>query len=281
MIIITSGNYTTNPPIFYPINLFLQVNLTFLAFSDEYCNNLLMNYFIKTKNYKDAAKVAAIQMLQEDFSNEITKNLALYSCLKYLQEPIPWNAETKEEVEKTEDNDDEDEEVKVRVKFLRNPYFDGHFDLKSPNELIGKTLMTIGRLNENSISQSYYLVGLGLCKESEGARRFLEKVQHGEVKVSKDSVDMFKKYIVSGDLSAADINTADVSEDIQNLLSLANQVTSSATDVNLLLDTDKKLKDVVKKFEAQEIEKQKKVRKKFLVCIYYLGTFFARGFCPC
>lgn len=255
--------------------------MTFLAFSDEYCNNLLMNYFIKTKNYKDAAKVAAIQMLQEDFSNEITKSLALYSCLKYLQEPTPWNAETKEEVEKTEENDDEDEEVKVRVKFLRNPYFDGHFDLKSPNELIGKTLMTIGRLNEDSISQSYYLVGLGLCKESEGARRFLKKVQHGEVKVSKDSVDMFKKYIVSGDLSAADINTADVSEDIQNLLSLANQVTSSATDVNLLLDTDKKLKDVVKKFEAQEIEKQKKVRKKFLVCIYYLGTFFARGFCPC
>lgn len=244
-----------------------------------------MDYFIKTSNYRDAAKVAAIQMLQEDFSNEITKHLALYSCLKYLQEPIPWNAEVKQEVESTEENDDEDEEVKVRVKFLRNPYFDGHFDLKSPTELMGKTLMTIGRLNQDSVSQSYYLVGLGLSKNSEEARQFLEKVESGKIEVSKDAVNMFKKYIIAGDVNAfASAETTEtnadtpppegeastgapvgISEDIQALLSLADRVTSSAIDENLMEVTEKKLKDVVKSFEAQEIEKQKQVSNSFSI----------------
>lgn len=37
-----------------------------------------------------AAKVSALQMLQEDWSHPITAHLALYSCHMYLKNPEPW-----------------------------------------------------------------------------------------------------------------------------------------------------------------------------------------------
>jgi hypothetical protein len=45
-----------------------------------------------------AAKVSALQMLQEDWSHPITSHLALYSCHMYLKNPGPWEdtAETEE-----------------------------------------------------------------------------------------------------------------------------------------------------------------------------------------
>lgn len=251
----------------------LDDRLNYGIFPDEYCNNLLMNYFIKSNNNRDAAKIAAIQMLQEDFSNEITKYLSLYSCLKYLQSPTIWNPEPEQvaEVEETTSNDDdEDEDKRVRVKYLRNPYFDGHFDLKSPNDLIGKTFMTIGRLSQNDFNQSFYLVGLGLMKNTEGAKQFLGNVESGKIKVSKDSVELFKKYIAANELGlpteskptkteedAPSDTPANVSEEILALINLADHVATSGTDLNLLEVTETKLKDVVQKFEAEEIEKQK------------------------
>ncbi|KAL1459227.1 hypothetical protein WDU94_011233 [Cyamophila willieti] len=259
----------------------LDDRLNYGIFPDEYCNNLLMNYFIKANNYRDAAKIAAIQMLQEDFSNEITKHFALYSCLKYLESPVQWNVEeAKEETEEEEEDDDEEEIVKVRVKFLRNPYFDGHFNLNTPNDLIGKTLITIGRTNPNDVlSQSYYLVGLGLAKNTHEAKQFLENVQNDKIKVTKDSLEMFKKFIISEDVSQTASHAeptasegenaeaapnpseskANVSGEIEAILSLAEALQSKGTEENLLQETEKNLKDTVQKFETQEIEKQKQL----------------------
>ncbi|XP_026688361.1 28S ribosomal protein S27, mitochondrial-like [Diaphorina citri] len=180
----------------------LDDRLNYGVFPDEYCNNLLINHFIKTNNYRDASKIASLQMLQEDFSNEITKYFSLYSCLKYLQAPTPWNTRT-EEKSTTEANDDDEDEVKVRVQYLRNPYFDGHFDLKTANELIGKTLITIGRLSpEDVLHQSYYLIGLGLTKDAKEAEQFLKNVESGKVKVALEGLELFKKYLTSADVGA-------------------------------------------------------------------------------
>jgi hypothetical protein len=51
-----------------------------------------------------AAKVSALQMLQEDWSHPITSNLALYSCHMYLKNPGPWEDPTVTE----EPGDDEE-----------------------------------------------------------------------------------------------------------------------------------------------------------------------------
>uniref|UniRef100_A0A8D8VE61 28S ribosomal protein S27, mitochondrial n=1 Tax=Cacopsylla melanoneura TaxID=428564 RepID=A0A8D8VE61_9HEMI len=255
----------------------LDDRLNYGIFPDEYCNNLLMNYFIKTNNFRDAAKIAAIQMLQEDFSNEITKHFALYSCLKYLESPVQWIVEeAREEVEQEED---EEEIVKIRVQYLRNPYFDGHFDLTTANDLIGKTLMTIGRSDPDDVlHQSYYLVGLGLTKNTQESKQFLVNVQNDKIKVTRDALEMFKKFIITEDVSQTTSNPvepaasegenseaapnpaelkANVSEEIQAIMGLAEGLTSKGTEGNLLQVTENNLKNTVQKFEAQEIEKQK------------------------
>ncbi|KAI5702987.1 hypothetical protein M8J76_012074 [Diaphorina citri] len=259
----------------------LDDRLNYGVFPDEYCNNLLINHFIKSNNYRDASKIASLQMLQEDFSNEITKYFSLYSCLKYLQAPTPWNTRT-EEKSTTEANDDDEDEVKVRVQYLRNPYFDGHFDLKTANELIGKTLITIGRLSpEDVLHQSYYLIGLGLTKDAKEAEQFLKNVESGKVKVALEGLELFKKYLTSADVGAPPSssnestpegekvdaapanNQAIIGEEFQVVLDLAEKVKGSGVNVNLLEITENKVKEVVLQFEAQEIEKQKQKYKEW------------------
>lgn len=79
-------------------------------------------------------------MLQEEFDHPITSNMALYSCYAYLRkpQPDPWDPQPKPKpVEPAE-------VVKVRVDYLREPFFDDHFDLVKPEHLIGKTLVGFG-----------------------------------------------------------------------------------------------------------------------------------------
>ncbi|XP_049771239.1 uncharacterized protein LOC126141709 [Schistocerca cancellata] len=138
----------------------LNDRINYGIFPDYYCSCLLMDTFLKSGNYAAAAKVAAMEMLQEDWSNPLTTHLALYSCHMYLKDPgpEPW----KEEV--VEENDTE-EEVKVRVKYVRNPYFDDHFDLCDPQLLLGKTFATIGIALSDSVGYTYQLVGWALYKK--------------------------------------------------------------------------------------------------------------------
>lgn len=139
----------------------LNDRINYGIFPDYYCSCLLMDTFIKAGNYTAAAKVAAMEMLQEDWSNPLTTHLALYSCHMYLKNPgpEPW----KEEEKVVED--DSEEEVKVRVKYLRNPYFDDHFDLRDPQLLLGKTFATLGIALADSVGYTYQLVGWALYKK--------------------------------------------------------------------------------------------------------------------
>ena len=80
-------------------------------------------------------------MLQEEFDHPITSPLAVYSCYAWLKkpQPEPWEPQPKPKpVEPAE-------VVKVRVAYIREPYFDDHFDLTKPEHLIGKTLVGFGK----------------------------------------------------------------------------------------------------------------------------------------
>ncbi|KAK9509778.1 hypothetical protein O3M35_007015 [Rhynocoris fuscipes] len=128
----------------------LNDRLNYGIFPDDYCTILLMDHFIKENNFTKAAKIATLQMLQEDFNNPIIKFLSLYSCHKYLLEPGTWEKEEQAK-EDTKNNEDDEEEIRVRVGFIRNPYFDDHFDLTEPYSLIEKNLLAVteGKVNES------------------------------------------------------------------------------------------------------------------------------------
>ncbi|XP_022168657.1 28S ribosomal protein S27, mitochondrial [Myzus persicae] len=138
----------------------LKDRLNYGIFPDYYLCNLLMDRFIKDNDVRSAAVIASNQMLQEELENDITKAMGLYSCLKYITSPTEWE-EAKIETDETNNDDDDEVDRRVRVDFLRNPYFDDHFDLADGDYLVGKTMLAISRKIDNTIlSNSFKTLGL-------------------------------------------------------------------------------------------------------------------------
>lgn len=152
----------------------LPNRLDYGIFPDTHTFNILMDYFIKRGNNRDAVKIAIEMMLQENTGNDISKVLALYCCHAYLSEPKPepWDPYPKIPAE----DEDDDEEIFVRVPKIPNPFFDDHFDLNEPHHLIGKTLMIFCDGVDDLLHRSYYLVGCGLYQKWNKSVEFLENI---------------------------------------------------------------------------------------------------------
>lgn len=147
----------------------LNDRLNYGIFPDHFDYNMLMDHFIKRQDYASAAKVASLVMLQEDADHPITNTLCLYSCHKYLENPDNWK-KLEPPVE-----DISKEEVKIRVKYLRNPYFDDHFDLTDPRDLVGKTLNFQGKHRADIIGRTCQLRGLILYKKYDDVLNLIKK----------------------------------------------------------------------------------------------------------
>ncbi|CAK9800944.1 28S ribosomal protein S27, mitochondrial [Anthophora quadrimaculata] len=174
----------------------LHNRLDFGIFPDHLCYNILMDTYIKRKDYANAAKVAVLPMLQEDYMNPITNALSVYACHMYLQNPDTWQ-------KPLEPEDDHKEEIKIRVRFLRNPYFDDHFDLTDPYDLVGKTLVFQGRAMDDTLGRTCQLRGLILYKKYQDASKLISQwlnVVKGDViydetfnLIEKDNENMYKE----------------------------------------------------------------------------------------
>lgn len=167
----------------------LNDRLNYGVFPDHFCYNLLMDDFVKKRDYASAAKIASLAMLQEDTDHPITNALSIYACHKYLENPDDWK--------KPEVQEDTSEEVKVRVSYLKNPFFDDHFDLADPRDLVGKTLSFQGAHRADALGRTCQLRGLILYKKydqvleltKEWLERIKEKIVYEEVfeLISKDN----------------------------------------------------------------------------------------------
>ncbi|XP_069681686.1 small ribosomal subunit protein mS27 isoform X2 [Periplaneta americana] len=224
----------------------LDDRLNYGVFPDDYCSGLLMDTFLKQHNYTGAAKVGVLHMLQEDWSHCITSHLALYSCHMYLRNPesTPW-----EDPSKTEEVEDDGEEIKVRVKYLRNPYFDDHFDLKEPKLLVGKTLASLGTVFPDSIGRTYELVGWGLYRKWDKAKAVL---QGQGPAIFRDGLEMFK----------ASLEECEIREE---LLPLLTQLESAGQVIgdDLHEAVVSKVRSEVSKQESEAIAAQCKLYKEW------------------
>lgn len=174
----------------------LHNRLKYGIFPDYVCYNMLMDEYIKKKDYASAAKIAVLPMLQEDTDDLITNALSVYACHKYLENPDVWQ-------KPPEPVDDIKEEIKIRVRYLRNPFFDDHFDLTDPFDLVGKTLAFQGRFMNNALGRTCQLRGLILYKKFQDASNSIkqwlneieEDVIYSEVfdLIEKDKKKVFKE----------------------------------------------------------------------------------------
>lgn len=171
----------------------LNDRVNYGIFHDYYTANLMMDRFLNAKNYRDAAKVATLMMLQDDFDHPIARQLALYSCHMYLlnPQPEPWEPVQ----EKVEENDDE-EEVIVRVRYIVQPYFDDHFDLRDHKHLIGKTLVGLAKDGKDAVGLTSQIIGWTLFEKWDKLSNLLNSIKGDpDARLMKDGVEMAKKLL--------------------------------------------------------------------------------------
>ncbi|XP_026810749.1 28S ribosomal protein S27, mitochondrial [Rhopalosiphum maidis] len=225
----------------------LKDRLNYGIFPDYYLCNFLMDRFIKDNDIRNAAVVISNQMLQEELDNDITKAMGLYSCLKYITNPIEWE-EAKIETKETNNDDDDEEDRRVRVDFLRNPYFDDHFDLADGDHLVGKTMLAISSKIDNAIlGNSFKTLGLAYYNRWNDLSNQLEKL-NGSIYL--ETVDLA--------ITAIDRRAPENAEKLKDALKRLQIENKSLTE-----ETKKFVNEAVTKNEETEIQNQKMIYKKW------------------
>lgn len=227
----------------------LRDRLNYGIFPDHYLSNLLMDGFLKANDFRNAAVIASNQMLQEDVDNDIGRAMGLYSCLKYVQNPTPWE-DVDEEVSEKAQEDEEEEDARVRVDFIRNPYFDDHFDLTDGDHLVGKTMLAIGRkTDDTALSNSFRALGLAYYNRWNELDSYVKNL---EGSVCSETAELA--------VAAIDKRAPENAEKLKDALSKLKTENISLTE-----KTKNALIDTVDKNEEKEIQLQKSVRMSQLV----------------
>jgi len=171
----------------------LNDRLNYGIFPDHYTSSLLMDTFLARKNFRDAAKMASFLMLDEDFGPPTTKLFALLSCLKHIEGGVPdsWDTDTAVEIVKEPGKKEKKpEEERVRVRRLRNVFFDDHFDLTNPQYIVGKTLAYLSfHLKEDEVlRRSIELLGWAMYDKWDKVDNALKNITSQKQTVASDVV---------------------------------------------------------------------------------------------
>lgn len=227
----------------------LYDRLNYGIFPDYLSYNILMDTYIKKKDYATAVKIAVLPMLQEEAENPITNALSIYCCYKYLETPDIWKKLPEPKV------DDSKEEIKVRVAYLRNPYFDDHFDLTEPRHLVGKTLAFQGKAMDNALGRTCHLRGLILYEKYEDALKLLKQWQT-EV---KDDV-VYKEIFNLIENDNAHIPKEEIPNELESLMSELNILKEKKLCEDNLMETlENNVKSAVN--EHAEIDMTEQLKK--------------------
>ncbi|KAI4485588.1 hypothetical protein M0802_012710 [Mischocyttarus mexicanus] len=226
----------------------LNDRLNYGIFPDHYCYNILMNKFIKDKNFVSAAKVAGLLMLQEDSAHPLCNILSIYSCHKYLENSSDWKIP---EVKV----DDTKEEIKIRVPYIRNPYFDDHFDLVDPLKIVGKTLVFQGKQMDNSLGRTCQLRGMILYQKYTKAKQLINKwlINIKEDIVHEEIFDLIKQ-------DNANIPEDQVTEEFKDLLIVIDTLkNNNLHKENLIERIENEIKFAVDQCTETDINEQNKI----------------------
>lgn len=235
----------------------LKDPLNFGLFLDFYTANILLDKLITSENYELGANVASLIMLQEDYSNEITNTLCQYACYKYLSE----HKVSSEEQPPQEEKNKKIEEIKIRVKFLRNPYFDDHFDITDLQLLSGKTLAWISRSSNDNINSNLQLIGWLFYKKYDEMLSLCEKlVATKAFKVYTELIDFIKR------------ESEHAEENTKKYFAKTIEILSKTPLADIKLEESIKIciENAINKIQNKDILDQKEVTYYYHIIIHYL-----------
>ncbi|XP_034937151.1 uncharacterized protein [Chelonus insularis] len=232
----------------------LDDRLNYGIFPDHLCYNLMMDKFIKAQDYVSAAKVATFLMLQEDNDHPICNALAVYSCYKFLENPDAWV------LPPPEPEIPDDEKTKIRVFYLRNPFFDDHFDLREPKHLVGKTLVFFGKYYKDTpLGRTCMLRGFILHEKYDEAVKLIDHWIQNSTKevIFKDTLPLINKELDAIPEEKINDNVKVLQEKIKELEKC------SLKDGSIMEEIEMKIKEAVETRTAKDIEHQLSIYKQW------------------
>uniref|UniRef100_A0AC34RK71 Uncharacterized protein n=1 Tax=Panagrolaimus sp. JU765 TaxID=591449 RepID=A0AC34RK71_9BILA len=178
----------------------LNDSINYGVFPNYHASALILDYLLKEKDYPGAAKVASVVVQQEMFDNSLLNHLCLYSLFKFAELPIEQQIfdDVIQKRPQVDEDVNEDDIKTMKFPYLKNYYFDGHFDLIETDALVGKSLEWLFReikakstnLDEDFGKNVEILVNLYNGKMDE-----LEKVLGKTKKISKSVVELLKSRV--------------------------------------------------------------------------------------
>lgn len=179
----------------------LNDRINYGIFLDYYTANILMDTFWKEKDFTSGAQVASQLMLQEEFGHPLSTQLSLLHCWNFLLNPGEWPIPSPPE--------EPEEEIKIRVKYIVNPFDDDHFDLKDPQKIVGKTLALLTNKKEDSLSRSFNLLGWVLYNKKDKAEKVLSECKSKRISLFKEIINFFP-VDMKLDLGELDFQSVDI-----------------------------------------------------------------------
>ncbi|GMT28686.1 hypothetical protein PFISCL1PPCAC_19983, partial [Pristionchus fissidentatus] len=111
------------------------------VFANDHSACLILDHLIEKKDWKDAVRVCGWMMQQEEYGSELLNCLCLYSCLRWMGDPI----ESRIDLTKEEEEINEDDILTLKMAFLKNEWNDNHLDLVHLPPLVAKTVNWLTR----------------------------------------------------------------------------------------------------------------------------------------
>ncbi|KAF7636540.1 hypothetical protein Mgra_00004128 [Meloidogyne graminicola] len=158
-------------------------------FPNEHCCCLYLNYFLNLNDLQSAARLAVYVMHQEMFSQPLLNFLSVQALLQFIEKDpntfpnfeervFPSRAATIEE----EINFNEENVSIFRFPWLKTPHFDGHFDIKRTDELIGRSLellsFNLNKCNNTILTSLIGFLGIILQGKYSKGLKEIEEIQN-------------------------------------------------------------------------------------------------------
>uniref|UniRef100_A0A1E1WSS1 28S ribosomal protein S27, mitochondrial n=1 Tax=Pectinophora gossypiella TaxID=13191 RepID=A0A1E1WSS1_PECGO len=230
----------------------LKDPLNFGVFLDNYSANILLDKLITSADYEAAAKVASLIMLQEDFTNDITCSLCQYACYKYITNFTPPEPPA---VEEKNEKNKKVEEVKIRIKFLRNPYFDDHFDIKDTLLSAGKTLAWISERSNDTVNNNLQIIGWLVYQKYDKLKSACKHIaETGSPKIFTETIDLIKKECQNGE--------GETKETLEKCISMLDALGTAETPLEESLKIT--IENAINKAQNNDISQQKELFKSWI-----------------
>ncbi|KAE9548742.1 hypothetical protein FO519_008045 [Halicephalobus sp. NKZ332] len=246
--------------------LFKVINdtINYGAFPNYHISALLINYLLKKDNIPGAAKIATTVVQQEMFESPLLNYLSLYAISKFIElspEKRIFDEKIHTKYVPLDEDEINEEEIRtMKFPYLKNRFFDEHFDLEETEHLVGKSIEWLSRevndMKDKELKKGLEILALVYKDKFEDLKKVLEIKE--EVKIN-DSACKAAISRLEQNIGKLPEEGREENEDFKKLSGLIAKIEALPKEETLLSEAIlKKIKSIQSAGEKELVEDQKK-----------------------